>query len=385
MSTYGRAPIAFERGEGPYLYDGSGRRYLDFAAGVAVVSLGHCHPHLVQALQHQAETLWHTSNLYRMPGQERLAARLVEHSFADKVFFCNSGAEAVEGGLKLVRRYHDETGNPNRYRVLTFAGAFHGRTLATLAAGNQAKHLAGFEPKVEGFDQVPFGDLDAARNAITDDTAAILVEPVQGEGGARVAPPGFLRGLRKLCDERGLLLFLDEVQTGIGRTGRLFAYEWEGVQPDVMAIAKGLGGGFPMGAFLATDKVAAVLTPGTHGSTFGGNVLATAVGNAVLDIVLSDGFLAGVRRIAGTLNQRLAPLVSEFPSVIAELRGTGLLLGLRAVGNQAQLIERLREGGLLTAPAGDNVVRLVPPLTIDEHHVDEAAHILEGVCRKLAS
>lgn len=385
MSTYGRAPIAFERGEGPYLYDGSGRRYLDFAAGVAVVSLGHCHPHLVQALQHQAETLWHTSNLYRMPGQERLAARLVEHSFADKVFFCNSGAEAVEGGLKLVRRYHDETGNPNRYRVLTFAGAFHGRTLATLAAGNQAKHLAGFEPKVEGFDQVPFGDLDAARNAITDQTAAILVEPVQGEGGARVAPPGFLRGLRKLCDEHGLLLFLDEVQTGVGRTGRLFAYEWEGIQPDVMAIAKGLGGGFPMGAFLATDKVAAVLTPGTHGSTFGGNVLATAVGNAVLDVVLSEGFLAGVRRIAGTLNQRLAPLVSEFPSVIAELRGTGLLLGLRAVGNQAQLIERLREGGLLTAPAGDNVVRLVPPLTIDEHHVDEAAHILEGVCRKLAS
>lgn len=388
MSTYARAPIAFERGEGAYLFDGAGRRYLDFAAGVAVVSLGHCHPHLVAALHVQAETLWHTSNLYRIAGQERLAARLVEHSFADKAFFCNSGAEAVEGGLKMVRRYHDETGHPERYRVITFAGAFHGRTLATLAAGGQAKHLAGYDPRVEGFDQVPYGDIEATRRAITKDTAAILVEPLQGEAGARVPPSGFLRALRRWCDEHGLLLFLDEVQTGVGRTGRLFAYEWEGIKPDLMAVAKGLGGGFPIGAVLATDAVAAVMTAGSHGSTFGGNLLAVAVGNAVLDVVLGDGFLEGVRRIAGALSQRLAPLASEYPSVIAELRGSGLLLGLRAQGeakNHAALIEGLRNGGLLVAPAGDNVVRLVPPLVIDESHVDEAGRILESVCRSLAS
>ncbi len=388
MSTYARAPISFERGEGPYLFDGAGRRYLDFAAGVAVVSLGHCHPHLVAALHVQAETLWHTSNLYRIAGQERLAARLVEHSFADKAFFCNSGAEAVEGGLKMVRRYHDETGHPERYRVITFAGAFHGRTLATLAAGGQAKHLAGYDPRVEGFDQVPYGDIEATRRAITKDTAAILVEPLQGEAGARVPPSGFLRALRRLCDEHGLLLFLDEVQTGVGRTGRLFAYEWEGIKPDLMAVAKGLGGGFPIGAVLATDAVAAVMTAGSHGSTFGGNLLAVAVGNAVLDVVLGEGFLEGVRRIAGALSQRLAPLASEYPSVIAELRGSGLLLGLRAQGearNHAALIEGLRNGGLVVAPAGDNVVRLVPPLVIDESHVDEAGRILESVCRSLAS
>ena len=384
MSTYARAPIAFEWGEGPYLFDGAGRRYLDFAAGVAVVSLGHCHPHLVRALQAQAQTLWHTSNLYRIPAQERLAARLVEHSFADKVFFCNSGAEAVECGLKLVRRYHDETGTPGRYRVLTFAGAFHGRTLATLAAGRQTKHLAGYEPMVDGFDQVLFGDLDATRAAITKETAAILVEVIQGEAGARVAPPGFLRALRKVCDEHGILLFLDEVQTGIGRTGRLFGYEWDGIQPDVMAIAKGLGGGFPIGACLATEPVAAVMTAGSHGSTFGGNPLAMAVGNAVLDVVLADGFLEGVCRMSVALNQRLAPLVSEFPGVIAELRGTGLLLGLRTIVSNTTFIEGVREEGLLLAPAGDNVARLVPPLIIAESHVAEAAGVLERVCGKIA-
>ena len=387
MSTYARAPIAFARGEGAYLFDGAGRRYLDFAAGVAVVSLGHCHPHLVAALKEQAEKLWHTSNLYRVPEQERLGARLVEHSFADKAFFCNSGAEAVECGLKIVRRYHDETGHPERYRVLTFAGAFHGRTLATLSAGGQAKHLQGYDPRVEGFDQVPYGDLEATRNAITKETAAILVEPVQGEAGARVPPAGFLKALRKLCDERGILLFLDEVQTGIGRTGRLFGYEWEGIKPDLMAVAKGLGGGFPIGACLATDAVAAVMTPGSHGSTFGGNPLACAVGNAVLDVVLADGFLDRVRRMAGTLSQRLAPLASEFPSVISELRGTGLLLGVRATGEakeQQALISGLRDGGLLVAPAGDNVARLVPPLILDDSHVEEAGRILESVCRTLA-
>ena len=388
MPTYARAPVAFERGEGAYLFDTNGKRYLDFAAGVAVVSLGHCHPHLVAVLIKQAETLWHTSNLYRIPAQERLATRLVEHSFADQVFFCNSGAEAVECGLKMVRRYQDHVGRPHRYRVITFAGAFHGRTLATLAAGGQEKHLAGYDPRVEGFDQVPYGDLDATRRAITDETAAILVEPLQGEAGARVPPPGFLRALRKLCDEHNLVLFLDEVQTGIGRTGRLFAHEWENVRPDLMAVAKGLGGGFPIGACLAIEPLAAVMTAGSHGSTFGGNPLAVAVGNAVLDVVLGEGFLEQVRRTAGTLNQRLAPLAAEYPSVIAELRGSGLLLGLRAQGAasaQAALIEGLRKDGLLVAPAGDNVVRLVPPLTIDDSHIEEAGVILERVCKRLAS
>ncbi|MBM3508073.1 MAG: aspartate aminotransferase family protein [Alphaproteobacteria bacterium] len=386
--TYARAPIAFERGEGAYLFDTDGRRYLDFAAGVAVVSLGHCHPHLVAALHKQAETLWHTSNLYRISGQERLATRLVESSFADQVFFCNSGAEAVECGLKMVRRYQDQVGRPHRYRVITFQGAFHGRTLATLAAGGQEKHLAGYDPRVDGFDQVPYGDVDAVRRAIGDETAAILVEAVQGEAGARVPPPGFLRALRKLCDEHGLLLFLDEVQTGIGRTGRLFAYEWEGIRPDIMAIAKGLGGGFPIGACLAIEPVSAVMTAGSHGSTFGGNPLAVAVANAVLDVVLGDGFLEGVRRVAVALSQRLAPLAAEFPSIIEEMRGTGLLLGLRAKGAasaQAALIEGLRNHGLLVAPAGDNVVRLVPPLIIDDSHIEEATGILERVCRKLVS
>ena len=388
MPTYARAPIAFERGDGAYLFDTHGKRYLDFAAGVAVVSLGHCHPHLVAALTKQAETLWHASNLYRIPAQERLATRLVEHSFADQVFFCNSGAEAVECGLKMVRRYQDLSGRPHRYRVITFAGAFHGRTLATLAAGGQEKNLAGYDPRVEGFDQVPYGDLDAARRAVTDETAAILVEPLQGEAGARVPPPGFLRALRKLCDEHNLVLFLDEVQTGIGRTGRLFAHEWENIRPDLMAVAKGLGGGFPIGACLAIEPLAAVMTAGSHGSTFGGNPLAVAVGNAVLDVVLGEGFLEQVRRTAGTLNQRLAPLAAAYPSVIAELRGSGLLLGLRAQGGmsaQAALIEGLRNDGLLAAPAGDNVVRLVPPLTIDDIHIEEAGEILERVCKRLAS
>ena len=384
LPTYARADVAFERGEGAYLYDTNGRRYLDFAAGVAVVSLGHCHPHLVAALQHQAGTLWHTSNMYRIPLQEKLAQRLCDNSFADRAFFCNSGAEAVEAGLKMVRKYHDETGNPDRYRVITFAGAFHGRTLATISAGQQKKHLAGFEPAVDGFDQVPYGDLAATRAAITEQTAAILVEAIQGEGGARTAPPGFLKGLRALCDEFGLLLFLDEVQTGMGRTGRLFAYEWEGITPDVMSVAKGLGGGFPIGACLATEKAAVGMTAGTHGSTFGGNPLAAAVGNAVLDVILADGFLDHVRRVAGTLSQRLASLPSEFPSVVAELRGAGLLLGLRCQVPNTAFADALRRGGLLVAGAGDNVVRLVPPLTVHDTHIDEAAAALERACRELA-
>jgi acetylornithine/N-succinyldiaminopimelate aminotransferase len=385
MPTYARANLSFERGEGVYLFDSRGRRYLDFSGGVAVLSLGHCHPRLVEALQSQAATLWHTSNQFRVAGQERLAERLVAHSFADTVFFANSGAEAVECGLKLVRKYHDETGTPHRYRVVTFEGAFHGRTLATISAGGQPKHLAGFEPAVDGFDHVPFGDLDAVRRAVTDETAAILVEPVQGEAGARVPPPGFLRSLRDICDREGLLLFLDEVQSGIGRTGRLFACEWEGVSPDLMAVAKGLGGGFPIGACLATEAAAAGMGAGSHGSTFGGNPLAMAVGNAVLDVVLAAGFLESVRAMSGRFNQMLAPLAKEFPQAFSDLLGLGFLIALRCVPSKADVIARLRAEGLLTAGAGDNAVRLLPPLIAEESHIAEARAALESVGRSFAS
>ena len=297
MATYDRFDIAFERGEGACLYSTDGRRFLDFGAGVAVNVLGHCHPHLSDALCAQAHRFWHCSNLYRIPDQERLAGRLAAASFADAAFFCNSGAEAIECGLKLVRKYHDIAGDPDRYRVITFVGAFHGRTLATIAAGGSEKYLEGFEPTVDGFDHVPFGDLDAVRGAIGPETAAILVEPVQGEGGIRAAAVDFLRGLREFADALGLLLFFDEVQCGIGRTGRLFAHDWFGVTPDVMALAKGLGGGFPVGACLATPRLASAFGPGSHGSTFGGNPLAMAVGNAVLDVVLEDAFLTHVREM----------------------------------------------------------------------------------------
>ena len=375
MPTYARADAAFARGEGAILYDDAGRRMLDFSGGVAVLSLGHCHPHLVAALQQQAAKLWHTSNLFRIPGQERLAERLTGHSFADSVFFANSGAEAVECGLKLVRRFADAAGAPARTRVLACEGAFHGRTLATIAAGGQAKHLAGFGPPMDGFDHVPFGDLDAARRAISDRTAAILVEPVQGEAGVRVPPDGYLRGLRELCNEYGLLLFVDEVQTGIGRTGRLFAHEWEDVTPDVMALAKGLGGGFPIGACLATAAAARPMTAGSHGSTFGGNPLAMAVGNAVLDVVLADGFLARVRDLADMLAREVAPLVRD-GGTFREWRAAGLLAGLVCGPENQRVAADLRARGLLVAPAGDNVVRLLPPLTVEESELAEAARIL---------
>jgi acetylornithine/N-succinyldiaminopimelate aminotransferase len=384
MPNYARVDLAFESGEGAYLRATNGRRYLDFAAGIAVVALGHCHPHLVAALQRQAERLWHCSNLYRIPLQERVAERLVAASFADAVFFCNSGAEAIEGSLKLVRKYHDDTGAPGRYRVVTCRGAFHGRTLATIAAGGSAKHLAGFDPAVDGFDQVPFADIAAAEATIGPETAAILVEPVQGEGGIRPAPAGYLQDLRRLADAHGLLLVVDEVQCGMGRTGHLFAHEAAGIVPDVLATAKGLGGGFPVGACLAAGRAAAVLTAGSHGTTFGGNPLAMAVADAVLDIVLEPGFLDHVRAIGDVLQRGLAVLPTQYPGVIAEVRGTGLMLGLRCAIDAGRLIARLLEGGLLTAPAADNVVRLLPPLVIDERHVGEALGILHTACADLA-
>ena len=297
LPTYARADVAFEKGEGPWLFTRSGERYLDFGAGIAVNALGHAHPHLVRALTEQAAKLWHTSNLYMMPEGERLAQRLVDNTFADVVFFSNSGAEANEAAIKMARKFHASNGQPERFRIVTFEGAFHGRTLATIAAGGQQKYLEGFGPKVEGFDQVAFDDLDALKAAITPETAAIMIEPIQGEGGVRPVPARFLRALREICDKNGLLLILDEIQTGVGRTGKLFAHEWSEVTPDIMSIAKGIGGGFPMGACLATAEAAKGMTVGTHGTTFGGNPLAMAVGNAVLDVVLAPGFLDHVQRV----------------------------------------------------------------------------------------
>ena len=380
MPTYARIDLDFERGEGAYLYDDEGRRYLDFGSGIAVTAFGHAHPHLVAALTGQAARPWHVSNLYRIGEQERLAARLVEATFADTVFFGNSGGEALECGIKLIRKYHDETGQPERFRIITFAGAFHGRTLATISAGQQAKHIAGFGPLLDGFDQVPFGDIEAARAAVGPQTAGILIEPIQGETGINVAPEGFLKALRQLADEHGLLLFFDEVQCGMGRTGRLFAHEWEGVAPDVMASAKALGAGFPIGACLATEKAALGMVAGTHGSTFGGNPLACAVGNAVLDLMLADGFLDGVEARAAQLRERVETLARSNTGVIEEVRGRGLLLGLKCTVPNTDVIEAARRAGLLVVIAGDNVVRLLPPLNLEETHIEEAMDVLHRVC-----
>lgn len=384
LPTYARYDLAFERGEGAYLYTGDGRKFLDFASGIAVNVLGHSHPHLVNALLEQTKKLWHCSNLYEVPGQKRLAERLVANTFADTVFFGNSGAEAIECALKIVRKYHDEAGNPDKYRVIACNGSFHGRTLATLAAAGNPKYLKGYAPDVEGFDHVAFGNLNELRNAIGETTAAILVEPVQGEGGIRPATLEYLRGLRAVADEYGLLLVFDEVQCGMGRTGKLFAHEWAGVTPDILGVAKGLGGGFPVGACLATERAASGMTAGSHGSTFGGNPLAMAVGNAVLDVLLEDSFLPRVDRVARILWKRLAALVAKYPSVFAELRGAGLLLGLRCVVPNNDVIDRAREHGLLSVGAGENVVRLLPPLIIDESHIDEAVGILDRVAAGLS-
>ncbi len=379
LPTYARYDLAFERGEGAYLFTKDGKKYLDFASGIAVTVLGHSHPHLVNAVVEQAKQLWHCSNLFEIPGQQRLAERLVANTFADTVFFGNSGAEAIECALKMVRKYHDETGNPDKYRVIACNGSFHGRTLATLAAAGNPKYLKGYGPDVEGFDHVAFGNLNELRNAIGPTTAAIIVEPVQGEGGIKPASLDYLRGLRAVADEYGLLLVFDEVQCGMGRTGKLFAHEWAGVAPDILGVAKGLGGGFPVGACLATERAASGMTAGAHGSTFGGNPMAMAAGNAVLDVMLADGFLPGVDRIARVLWKKLVALVAKYPNVFAEVRGAGLLLGLRCVVPNTEVIDRMREHRLLSVSAGENVIRLMPPLIIDESHVEEAIGILDTV------
>jgi acetylornithine/N-succinyldiaminopimelate aminotransferase len=384
LPTYARVDLAFERGEGAWLTATDGQRYLDFTSGVAVNALGHAHPHLVAAIAAQATKLIHVSNLYRIPEAERLAARLCEASFAELVFFANSGAEAMECCIKMARKYQSASGRPERYRIVTFEGAFHGRTLATLAAGGQKKYLDGFGPVVDGFDQVPFGDLEATKQAIGPQTAAILIEPVMGEGGVRVVPHAFLRALRQLCERHGLLLVFDEVQTGIGRTGALFAYERTGVTPDIMALAKALGGGFPLGACLATAEAAKGMTAGTHGSTFGGNPLAMAAGNAVMDVILKDGFIDHVRRVALLLKQKLAEIKDRYPGVVAEVRGEGLLVGLRAVTPSAELVDELRAEKLITVAAGDNVVRLLPPLIVSEDEIATAVERIDRACARIA-
>jgi acetylornithine/N-succinyldiaminopimelate aminotransferase len=384
LPVFARADLGFERGEGVWLVATNGERYLDFTSGVAVNALGHAHPHLVAALQEQATKLWHMSNLFKSPDGERLAARLCEQSFADFVFFANSGAEAMECAIKVTRRYHAGKGHPERYRIITFEGAFHGRTLGTLAATGAPKYLEGFGPPLDGFDQVPLGDLDAVKKAIGPQTAGILIEPLQGEGGVRAASPAFFRALRQLCDDSGMLLVFDEVQTGMGRTGELFAYQRIGVAPDVMSLAKALGGGFPIGACLTTAEAASGMTPGSHGSTFGGNPLAVSAANAVLDIMLKPGFFDRVQKISLLLKQKLAALVDRYPAVLAEVRGEGLLIGLKAVVPSGNLVDALRDQKLLTVGAGDNVVRFLPPLIVTEAEIDEAVQRLERACVALS-
>ncbi|SIT05029.1 aspartate aminotransferase family protein [Insolitispirillum peregrinum] len=385
MPTYARYDLAFERGEGAWLYTVDGRRFLDFGSGIAVTALGHAHPKLVKALQDQAAKVWHTSNLYHIPGQKRVAELLVANSFADTVFFCNSGAEANEGAIKMSRKFHQSRGS-DRYRTMVCVNAFHGRTLATIAAGGQAKHLSGFAPMVQGFDHVPFGNLNEARAAITGETAAILVEPVQGEGGITAASADYLRGLRQMADEFGLLLMFDEVQTGIGRTGKLYAHQWADITPDIVTTAKGLGGGFPVGAILATEQAASAMAAGTHGTTYGGNPLAMACAEAVLTEVLSAGFLDGVNATAHTLWDGLRALANRYPTVISDVRGMGLMIGLKAVadGGNGVLVKELMERGMLTVPAGDNVVRLLPPLIVGEAEITLALQTLDAACAAIA-
>ena len=384
LPVFARADIGFERGEGAWLIATNGDRYLDFTSGVAVNALGHAHPALVKALQEQATRLWHMSNLFQSPDGEKLAQRLCNESFADFVFFCNSGAEALEGVIKLVRHYHFSKGHPERYRIITFEGAFHGRTLATLAATGSAKYLEGFGPPMEGFDQIPHGDIEAVKKAIGPHTAGILIEPIQGEGGVRSATPTFLKALRQLCDEKGLLLAFDEVQTGMGRTGDLFEHRRTGVTPDVMSLAKALGGGFPIGAVLATAEAASGMGPGSHGSTFGGNPLAIAAANAVLDVMLKPGFFDHVQKMSLLLKQKLASVIDRHPDIVSEIRGEGLLIGIKAVVPSGDLVAALRNEKLLTVGAGDNVVRFLPPLIVTEAEIEDSVARLERACTALS-
>ena len=378
MPTYGRKDVVFERGEGNYLYAADGRRYLDFTSGIAVNALGHCHPALVKALTEQGQKLWHTSNLFRIGNGEKLAKRLAENSFADTMFFCNSGAEAIEGGIKLIRKYQFMNGQPKRYKIICFQAAFHGRLLNALAATGNEKYLEGFGPPAPGYKHAPLNNTNVVRDMVDDETAGILVEPIQGEGGIRATTTQFLKDLRAICDEFGLLLFYDEIHTGFGRTGKMWGYDWSGVKPDVAAIAKGMGGGFPIGAFMATEKAAVGMVPGTHGSTYGGNPLATGVANAVLDEILKPGFIDAVREKGEYLKGQLEGLVKKHPKVYVEQRGMGFLQGIQCTPAvpAGDMVNRLQSLGMLVPPAGENVIRVFPALIADKAAIDEGIDIL---------
>ncbi|MFO8126661.1 aspartate aminotransferase family protein [Yoonia sp.] len=378
LPTYSRAPLTFVSGQGSWLTESDGRRFLDLGAGIAVNALGHAHPALIEALTTQANALWHVSNLYNIPAQQRLADALVEKTFADTVFFTNSGTESCELAVKMARKYWYDKGQPDRTEIITFSGSFHGRSSAGIAAAGSEKMTKGFGPLLPGFTHLEFGDHDALRAAVTDKTAAIMVETVQGEGGIRPLPDVCLKGLRDLCDEHGILMILDEVQCGMGRTGKLFAHEWAGISPDIMMVAKGIGGGFPLGAVLATENAASGMTAGTHGSTYGGNPLACAVGARVMEIIADDAFLAEVNRKAGLMRQKLEGLVAAHPDVFEEVRGAGLMLGLKCKAANSDVVTAGFAQGVLTVPAADNVVRLLPALNIPDEDIGHAAEKLDA-------
>ncbi len=382
-NAYNRIPLTFVSGKGSWLTTDKNEKYLDFGSGIAVNAFGYAHPHLVEALKKQAEGIWHLSNLYDIAEQNAFADRLIAATFADRAFFVNSGAEAMECAIKTARRYHWLKGDTKRNRIITFEGAFHGRTLATIAAGGKDKYLEGFGPHIDGFDQVPFADHDALKAAVNEKTAAILIEPIQGEGGIRPVPYECLRGMRDLCDEHGILLIFDEVQCGVGRTGHFFVSDAAGVTPDLMAVAKGIGGGFPVGVCLATEEASTGITPGIHGTTYGGNPLAMAVGAAVLDLVLGDGFLDEVKHKGLIFKQKLAKLVDENADILEECRGEGLLLGLKTKGPNMAFIQAARDEKLLTVPAGTYIMRILPPLTVLEDEIDFALSTLEKACQKV--
>mgnify|MGYP005990755781 FL=1 len=385
LPTYSRAPLSFVKGEGSWLIEEDGRRFLDLGAGIAVNALGHAHPALIAALTEQAGKLWHTSNLYEIPQQQALADKLVDLSFADTVFFTNSGTESCELAVKMARKYFYDKGQPDRVEIITFSGSFHGRSSAGIAAAGSEKMIKGFGPLLPGFIHLEFGDDDALKAAISDNTAAIMIEPIQGEGGIRPVPDQTLKDMRALCDEHGILLILDEVQCGVGRTGKLFAHEWAGITPDIMMVAKGIGGGFPLGAVLATEDAASGMTAGTHGSTYGGNPLGCAVGNAVIDIISDPAFLAEVNRKAGMIRQKLEGLVANHPDVFESVRGNGLMLGLKCKATNSDVVAAGYNHEIVTVPAADNVIRLLPPLTITDEEIAEAIARLDKTASSLTS
>ena len=383
LGTYSRKPISFKEGKGSYLFAENGDKYLDFVQGIATNILGHCHEHLVKTVQDQSKKLWHISNAFIIKDQERLAKRLTDNTFADFVCFQNSGTEATEASIKIARKYFHKIGQPEKNRIITFQGAFHGRTLAALFAANNPKHTEGFGPRVEGFDQVPFADHEKIKKGMNKNTAAIMVETIMGEGGIKVIPGFCLKGLRELCDKNGILLILDEVQSAY-RTGNFFAFESSGITPDIVPIAKGIGGGFPLGACLVTKKVSVGMTPGTHGSTFGGNPLAMAVGNAVLDILFEKDFLKNVKKKGEYFHQELNKIKEKYPQVIAEIRGTGLIIGLKMLVDNNQFMKNLMDNKMLTVKAEENVIRLFPPLVVKNNELDEAINKIEVVCRNMS-